>query len=142
MNRLKPAASVLRLGYNTNGFAHHRLDDALTIIAELGYESVAITLDHHALNPHDEDCEQECERVACLMRDLKLRCVIETGSRFLLDAWRKHYPTLLSLTEAERARRFDFLCSAIEIARWLNADAVSFWSGTPDMPARTCSAST
>ncbi len=53
----------MRLGYNTNGFAHHRLDDALTIIAELGYESVAITLDHHALNPFADGCEQEYQRL-------------------------------------------------------------------------------
>ena len=39
------------LGYNTNGFAHHRLTDALRLLADIGYQSVAITLDHHALNP-------------------------------------------------------------------------------------------
>jgi L-ribulose-5-phosphate 3-epimerase len=122
----------MRLGYNTNGFAHHRLEDALTILAELGYQSVAITLDHHALNPFDTNSAQQCERIDQLLAKLQLRCVIETGARFLLDPRRKHQPTLLSSGTADRQRRFDFLCRGIDIAQRLRADAVSFWSGAPD----------
>jgi len=57
--------------------------------------------------------------------------VIETGARFLLDPRRKHQPTLLSESAAERQQRLDFLCRAVDIARALNSDAVSFWSGAP-----------
>jgi sugar phosphate isomerase/epimerase len=118
-------------GYNTNGFAHHRLEDALTILAELGYSSVALTLDHHALNPFDPDLPQQLARVRALLQQRGLRSVIETGARFLLDPWRKHQPTLLGATEREREVRLDFLRRAVDIAQQLGADAVSFWSGTP-----------
>ena len=83
-------------GYNTNGFAHHRLEDALSILAELGYGSVAITLDYHALNPFDADLPRQLQVVHDLMKKLHLRSVIETGARFLLDPRHKHQPTLLS----------------------------------------------
>ena len=42
-------------GYNTNGFAHHRLEDTLRILADLGYGGVALTLDYTVLNPYEPD---------------------------------------------------------------------------------------
>jgi sugar phosphate isomerase/epimerase len=117
------------LGYNTNGFAHHRLDDALTILAEIGYQSVALTLDHHALDPFDPALAGQVETVKGLLRRFGMHCVVETGARFLLDPRRKHQPTLLSATPQERERRLDFLRRAVEVAAALGADAVSFWSG-------------
>jgi sugar phosphate isomerase/epimerase len=118
------------LGYNTNGFAHHRLDDAIDILAELGYGGVALTLDVHHLDPFAADLPL---RVAALARQLArhhMRCVIETGARFLLDARRKHQPTLVGPTPEERAARLDFLKRCVDIAADLRADCVSFWSGT------------
>src|ERR1051326_6238767 len=119
------------LGYNTNGFAHHRLEDAIQILAELGYRSIAITLDHGALNPFDLDSRQ-CERVRALLTRLNLACVSETGARFLLDPRRKHQPTLVSQHDHDRGRRREFLRRAVDIAVELGAAALSFWSGTPD----------
>jgi L-ribulose-5-phosphate 3-epimerase len=129
----------MRLGYNTNGFVHHRLEDALAILADLGYESVALTLDHHVLNPFEPDLPRRTEHARRLLDKLHLRCVIETGARFLLDPRSKHQPTLVSPTKEERDRRLGFLCDAVQIARELHADAVSFWSGaaTDDAPADT-----
>jgi L-ribulose-5-phosphate 3-epimerase len=121
---------IMLFGYNTNGFAHHRLEDALNILADLGYAGVAITLDHHALNPCDGELPDQLSRVTTILQKRNLRCVIETGARFLLDPRHKHQPTLLSLDKDNRDRRFQFLCQAVDIAAHLQADAVSFWSGT------------
>lgn len=126
----------MRLGYNTNGFAHHRLDDALTILSELGYQSIALTLDYHALNPYDPDMAQQLPLVREKLRNRGLSVVIETGARFLLDPWRKHQPTLLRADAEERERRLDFLRRAVDVAAALDAEAVSFWSGAATEPAR------
>src|SRR5690242_12603443 len=106
----------MRFGYNTNGFAHHRLDDALTILAELGYRSVALTLDHHALNPYDPDTPRQLPILRDRLQELGLGAVVETGARFLLDPRHKHQPTLLSADTELRARRLDFLRRAVDVA--------------------------
>jgi L-ribulose-5-phosphate 3-epimerase len=121
--------STLRFGYGTNGFANHRLDDALAIIADLGYSGVALTLDHAHLDPFADDVVAQTERVAARLAELGLGVVVETGARFLLDPWRKHQPTLLS---DDPALRLDFLRRAADIAVDLGAECVSFWSGVAD----------
>lgn len=118
------------LGYNTNGFAHHRLEDAIRILADLGYGGIALTLDVHHLDPFSPSHAEERARLRTLLEDTGLRCVIETGARFLLDPHQKHQPTLLTAAAGERARRRDFLQRCVDLAEYLQADAVSYWSGT------------
>lgn len=131
-----PGQGTLRLGYNTNGFAHHRLADALAVIAELGYRSVGITLDVHHLDPFAVGHAAERREIGAMCRDLDLLPVVETGARFLLDSRRKHQPTLLSKDQADRQRRIDFLSRAIDIAYGLSGPPwsalVSLWSGSAD----------
>lgn len=119
----------MRLGYNTNGLPHHRWQDALDLIAEAGYQSVALTVDHHCLNPYAPGFREELSRVKRRLEANRLSCVIETGARFLLNARIKHEPTLVSATADDRRARVDFLTRCIDMAGELNADAVSLWSG-------------
>ena len=116
----------LRFGYGTNGFANHSLHDALRVLADLGYEGVALTLDHSHLHPFEPDLLGRSAAVREQLERLGLAVVIETGARYLLDPWRKHSPTFL---DPDREGRIDFLRQAVEIAAELGAEAVSFWSG-------------
>ncbi|QDV53353.1 sugar phosphate isomerase/epimerase family protein [Gimesia fumaroli] len=119
----------MKLGYNTNGLAFHRWDDAIRLLAETGYQSVAITVDHYCLNPFASDLPQQLEKMQTLLNQYQLSSVIETGARFLLNPHAKHEPTLVSPSPAERATRIDFLKRCIDLAAVLHSDAVSFWAG-------------
>lgn len=121
----------LRFAYNTNGAANHRLDDALALIADAGYDGVALTLDIHHLDPFAEDFRAQTRRVAARLRALGLGCVVETGARFLLDPRAKHEPTLVTRDPDGRARRVEFLSRALDVAAETGADAMSFWAGVP-----------
>ncbi|MEU1838493.1 sugar phosphate isomerase/epimerase family protein [Micromonospora chersina] len=129
---LDPGA--LRLGYGTNGFANHRLGDALAVLADLGYQGVALTLDHDHLDPFTPGLARRVAAVRRRLDALGLAVVVETGARYLLDPWHKHAPTLL---HDDPDLRIDFLRRAARIGADLGAEAVSFWAGVrpPEVPA-------
>ena len=123
--------SLLRYGYGTNGLADHRLDHALALLAEEGYDGVALTLDHHHLDPFGEDRRDQVARLRRRLTAHGLAVVIETGARFVLDPRAKHQPTLCSAEAEDRARRMRYLRAALVVGADLSAEAVSFWSGAP-----------
>lgn len=120
---------MFRLAYNTNGLAHHRLTEALELVADLGYRGLAITPDVGALDPYRLD-PGEVRAVRELARARELALAVETGARFLLDPRRKHRPSLLEESQAERDRRVDLLRRSIDLAADLGAGLVSIWSGS------------
>lgn len=113
------------LGYNTNGFANHACLDAIQVIGEIGYQSVALTLDHHCLNPFQSH-SVTVQEIKKALRDLGLSSVIETGARYLLDPRQKHEPTLMS---TDPGKRLDFYRYCIDIAAEMESQCVSIWSG-------------
>jgi sugar phosphate isomerase/epimerase len=119
----------MRLAYNTNGLAHHDVLDAIDLVADIGYQGIAITIDHGTLNPYSEHTAAQLKRVADKLNARRLERAIETGGRFLLDPRQKHEPTLLTADSNARAVRIDFLNRAIAIAARLGARCVSLWSG-------------
>ncbi|MFJ8021636.1 sugar phosphate isomerase/epimerase family protein [Streptomyces sp. NPDC096311] len=122
-------AHPLRFGYGTNGLADLRLDDALALLADLGYDGVGLTLDHMHLDPLAPDVAARTRKVARRLDTLGLGVTVETGARYVLDPRRKHGPSLLDPDPADRARRVDLLIRAVRIAADLGAHAVHCFSG-------------
>ncbi|MGQ4488833.1 sugar phosphate isomerase/epimerase family protein [Streptomyces sp. SAS_281] len=128
---------TLRLGYGTNGLTDLRLDDALALLADLGYDGVGLTLDHMHLDPMAPDLAARTRHVAARLQRLGLGVTVETGARYVLDPRRKHGPSLLDPDPDARAARTALLVRAVEVAADLGAHAVHCFSGLtpPDTAA-------
>ncbi|GAA3885539.1 sugar phosphate isomerase/epimerase [Leifsonia kafniensis] len=124
-----PTASF-SLGYGSNGFADHTLDDVVHVLETSGYGALALTLGHPHLDPFADDALDNAARLRHRLDELGWPVVVETGSRYLLDPFVKHRPTLV---DRDAELRMRFLRRAIDIAAVLRADCVSLWSGVlPD----------
>ena len=126
--RFRPSRAIgkLNYGYVSNGLTGHRLEDALRMLSDCGYDGIALTLDHVHFDPDAPGMRSRAASLRRLLDQLKLSCVVETGARFALDARRKHHPTLLSEGRERRVRQ---LTRAIDVAVELEAPVVSLWSG-------------
>ncbi|MFD3955634.1 MULTISPECIES: sugar phosphate isomerase/epimerase family protein [Streptomyces] len=120
---------TLHLGYGTNGLTDLRLDDALGLLADLGYAGVGLTLDHMHLDPLAPDLTERTRRVGHRLASLGLRVTVETGARYVLDPRRKHGPSLLDPDPEARAARTALLVRAVGVAAELGAHAVHCFSG-------------
>ncbi|OSC58941.1 xylose isomerase, partial [Streptomyces sp. 4F] len=121
--------SRLNLGYGTNGLTDLRLDDALALLADLGYDGVGLTLDHMHLDPLAADLATRTARLARRLDRLGLQVTVETGGRYVLDSRRKHAPTLLDEDADARGLRVRLLIRALRVAADLGAHAVHCFSG-------------
>lgn len=124
---------TLRFAYGTNGLTDLRLKDALTLLADLGYDGVGLTLDHMHLDPMALDLAVRTRDTAGRLERLGLSVTIETGARYVLDPRHKHSPSLLDPDPDARAARSLLLIRAVLVAADLGALAVHCFSGaTPE----------
>ncbi|MEE1926958.1 sugar phosphate isomerase/epimerase family protein [Streptomyces sp. TRM 70351] len=121
--------TALRFAYGTNGLTDLRLEDALALLADLGYDGVGLTLDHMHLDPRAPDLPQRTARAARALDRHGLTATVETGARYVLDARRKHHPSLLDADTDARTARVGLLLTAVRTAAELGAHAVHCFSG-------------
>lgn len=123
-------------GYNTNGLAHHAFSDAVELLSRLGFQGVAVTLDHDLLERRGNDFfwRTPLDEICTVIKTFGMRSVVETGARFLLDPQRKHHPNLLDVQPEQRKLRQKYYRFAVQLAEKLGSDCVSIWSGAAADP--------
>ena len=131
----------MRPGFSTNSIGDVPPADAVAILADLGYRSLALTPDHGLFKEIATGSlaglSAEIDRWRSLLAQTRMACTIETGARHLLDPLHKHEPTLVSPDPTARKRRVDFLLAAVDLAAELNATSgaksgapcLSLWAG-------------
>ena len=113
---------MLRYAYVSSGLTQHRLDAALGLLLDAGYDGVALTLDHVHFDPLAPRLRARAERLGARLEELGLARVVETDSRFVLDRRRPDHPSLLS---ESRQRRIELLRRAVDVAAAVGAPVVS-----------------
>jgi sugar phosphate isomerase/epimerase len=119
----------MKLGYHTNGLSHHRAIDGLNLLAEIGYKSVAISVDHGWLSPDEPQTRLQIQEIKGLLLQHGMSSVIETDARFLLDSKQLYHPTLLDKDPQNVNKRIEYYKHCIDVGAELNSDCVSIFSG-------------
>jgi L-ribulose-5-phosphate 3-epimerase len=116
-------------GFSTNSIGDVDPLGAVSRLRDIGFRSLALTLDRHTIDPFAPDMAARVARWRAALDRAGMARVVETGARHLLDPVHKHEPTLVTADPDARGRRVAFLNRAIDIACDLGAGCVSLWSG-------------
>ncbi len=119
----------LKLGYNTSGLSLHDPLEAIELLAETGYQSIGLTINHGLLNPRDSNANVQLEQVKAKLAEHQLDSVIETSSPFLLSPRYRNFPTLMDSDPTLVEQRIEFLKYCVETAAYLESNCITIRSG-------------
>jgi hypothetical protein len=116
------------MGYASSGFAHHRLNDAVAILADLGYGALSLTLDVVHLDPYDADLPRAVDRASrALPARRGMKGVVATGAP-AFSSIRAGSTVRRRMDDGDGRRAFD-TAWRVRVARDLGADCLALWSG-------------
>ena len=120
----------MQIGYHSNGMTQHGLFDGLKLLAQCGYKSIAINIDHGWLSPQDDGVKENVQSVHSFLKNNKMSCVVESTANFLLDSTQRNFPTLMDHDPGHVESRMRYLKYCVDVAAELGADCMSMRSGT------------
>lgn len=119
----------MQLGYHAGGLSQHNLMTGLGLLADIGYQSVAIGVDFGWLCPTDPQVDQEVQRARSLLNEKEMACVVEATANYLLDPRRRNWPTLMENDPGHVEARMRYLKYCVDVSSELGAVCMSLRSG-------------
>lgn len=119
----------MQLGYHTGGLTQHEIFSGLNLLADIGYQSVAISIDFGWLSPSDHDVHESVQRVRAELKARKMTSVVEATANYLLDANRPNWPTLMETDPGLVEARMRYLKYCVDVASELGSVCMSLRSG-------------
>lgn len=116
------------LGYNTTGFNSKRsLEEMISLLAEIGFRSVEISLLPGLLHPATDDIHR-LQSIRHLLEQYQMNCVLSVGHP-LYYSFDPFLPTLHASNQKERERALILTTQAISLGKTLGAKVLSLHSG-------------
>jgi sugar phosphate isomerase/epimerase len=109
------SSNRLLLGYSVSALPDHRLDDAVTLLDEIGYEVIGLRLHRRDLDSvRVAAMSQRLQRLTRLVPDKTW--ILETDGRYLLRVDQADQPSLLDSDPDEQKRRERLIARTIQAA--------------------------
>jgi sugar phosphate isomerase/epimerase len=119
----------MQFGFSTNAFREYDPQEAIEILADLGYDGVELLFDE----PHLYPPEATDEEIAAVRDTLdSAGMAISNCNAFMLTAIEDfHHPSFLEPDEDYRRRRVEYTLDSLDTAAALDADHISIEPGGP-----------
>jgi sugar phosphate isomerase/epimerase len=119
----------MRFGFSTNAFRQYDLDEAIEVLADVGYDGVELLFDQpHLYPPEASDEEIEAVRETLDANDI----AISNCNAFMLTAIEDfHHPSFVEEDESYRRRRIEYTLDSLDTAAALDAGHISIEPGGP-----------
>ena len=119
----------MQLGYHSGGLTQHNLMTGLDLLAEVGYQSVAISVDFGWLCPSDPQVGQQVHQARSVLDEKGMQCVVEATANYLLDPRKRNWPTLMEDDPGQVEARMRYLKYCVDVAGELGSVCMSLRSG-------------
>ncbi|MCG8652768.1 MAG: sugar phosphate isomerase/epimerase [Pirellulales bacterium] len=116
-------------GFHIGGMLLHTQQDAIAMVAELGYRCVAIRPRAGDLDPRDPHFGEQVLRLGDAAARAEVQLVLDADALFMPDRNVARGPSLASLDTSEAARARQWITRWIEIAGELGCRLLTFSSG-------------